>query len=383
MKLLFILDHFGIGGAQRQMITLAIGLKKKGHDVQFFIYYPEYKNFSGDLTKNNITINEYQKKFRFDPGVMIELSRLVKNNKYDIVVSFLRTPNLYAELLNIIGHRFPLVVSERSAYPYEKVTFGRKIREQFHRFSTHITVNSHNHRLSMIRVHPWIANKITTIYNGIDLDLYNPGNNFSQKVNSQKSKLLVLSSIRSLKNVNGLVSALIHYKNNYGEPPMINWAGKASNYRDDQETLYAANKLIYDNGLSEYWNWLGERTDVIELLREHDGLILGSFYEGLPNAICEALACGTPVLASNVCDNPRLVQDGVTGFLFDPKNPQDIAKCIYKYFCLNIGERIEMCKNARSYAEKNLSLDRYVSEYEKIFRLLIEKFENKIINQSN
>lgn len=370
MRLLFVIDHFGSGGAQRQMVNLAIGLSKRGYKVEFFTYYPQYRHLSEELIKNNIIINEYQKKFRFDPRVFIELRSIIKKNNYNTVVSFLRTPNFYTEMLNLTGRGFTLVVSERSTYPYGRVSFGRKIKEQLHRFCTHITVNSYHHRDSMVRIHPWIEDKISTIYNGVDLDLYKPDNNFYKKLKSSIPKLLVLSSVRSLKNVAGLIQGLNYYKDKYGEPPIINWAGKVSNQKEDQKTFLTANKLIEYNGLSDYWNWLGERTDVVDLLRKHDALILASYYEGLPNAICEALACGKPVLASNVCDNPLLIQEGITGFLFNPHDPKDIAYKIHEFVCLNEDRRIEMGKNARKYAENNLSLNSYIFEYDKLLKSL-------------
>jgi len=49
---------------------------------------------------------------------------------------------------------------------------------------------------------------------------------------------------------------------------------------------------------------------------EHDAFVHPSFYEGMPNVVCEALAAGLPVLVSDVCDHPLLVEKGVQGFLF-------------------------------------------------------------------
>jgi glycosyltransferase involved in cell wall biosynthesis len=116
---------------------------------------------------------------------------------------------------------------------------------------------------------------------------------------------------------------------------------------------------------------LGERTDVPELLSNHHALILGSFYEGLPNAICEALASGRPVLASDIGDHPILIQNNKTGFLFDPNKPEDIAECIYKFTQLSQKELTAMGHKARQFAEKHLSTDVGVTAYENLFKQLI------------
>jgi glycosyltransferase involved in cell wall biosynthesis len=97
-------------------------------------------------------------------------------------------------------------------------------------------------------------------------------------------------------------------------------------------------------------------------MTEHDALILPSLYEGLPNVVCEALACGLPVLASKISDNPRLVQDAVTGYLFDPNSPDEIAKTIFGFAQLGFEDRLEMSMAARRFAELNLSIHKCVTD---------------------
>lgn len=352
------------------MTALACGLQEKGHNIEFFIYYPQYTHFLSEINERNIQVHRYTKRSRFDPRVVIELRKILRTESYDGILSFLKTPNVYAELGNYCGEKIPLIVSERSAYPYGKISIGRKMREQLHRLATHVTVNSHHHRESMVRIHPWMKSKISTIYNGVDLHLYKPAERQHIK-RSSPTRFLIVGNIRPLKNVIGLIKAQLHYKQYFGEPPEIKWAGKLSKNRNDRKTFSIANKLIADNGLGNYWQWLGERSDIIELLQQHDALILGSFYEGLPNAICEAFACGKPVLASNVCDHPNLVNEGITGFLFNPYDPVDIANCIHRFTELDQDKKISMGMNARLFAEENLSMERYVAEYERLFNQLL------------
>ncbi len=61
--------------------------------------------------------------------------------------------------------------------------------------------------------------------------------------------------------------------------------------------------------------FLGERSDVADLLAQADLLVLTSDDEGLPNAVLEGMAAGLPVLATPAGDTPELVQDGRTGWL--------------------------------------------------------------------
>jgi glycosyltransferase involved in cell wall biosynthesis len=95
-----------------------------------------------------------------------------------------------------------------------------------------------------------------------------------------------------------------------------------------------------------------------------DAVLLPSFYEGLPNAVCEGMALGKPILMSAVCDAGNLVQDGVNGFLFDPLSPRAIADAIARFAKLSCEERTDMGKASRAKAEMLLDVsivaDRYL-----------------------
>jgi glycosyltransferase involved in cell wall biosynthesis len=119
-------------------------------------------------------------------------------------------------------------------------------------------------------------------------------------------------------------------------------------------------------GTSVSWRWLGERSDVEQIIREHDALIHPSLFEGLPNVACEALACGRPVLISRVGDHPQIVKEGVTGFLFDPHDEEDIGAAIGRLLELDAEQYNEMCHRGRAFAEEHLSLQACAIAYEQV-----------------
>jgi glycosyltransferase involved in cell wall biosynthesis len=154
----------------------------------------------------------------------------------------------------------------------------------------------------------------------------------------------------------------------------INWIGTKQVSGDGLRPTQQTNDYLKENGLSENWEWLGERTDIPQMLASHDALIHPSYFEGLPNVVCEALACGRPVLASRVCDHSILVQENSTGYLFNPGSPEEIAQSIFKFSQLGVSAREVMGQTARAFAVQNLSLNRYVDEYENLFKgILLNK----------
>ena len=103
MKILLVIDHFGSGGAQRQIVELAYGLKQHGHEVEMFVYVPQQVFFRSRLDEQQIIVHEYAKVRRFSFGVIFRLAALMRDGGFDIVISYLKNPNVYAELAKLIS----------------------------------------------------------------------------------------------------------------------------------------------------------------------------------------------------------------------------------------------------------------------------------------
>jgi len=363
MRLLFVIDSLGSGGAQRQMVNLALGLQQHGHQVEFFVYCPQYDFYAPILLDANIPVHKWQKKRRFDIGLIFVLRHQILKGCYDVVLSFLDAPNLYCELAcRGIVRRPALVVSERNSYPLFGAALKKRLLDKFHFLADAIVVNSYYQAEQMMKYFKWMRNRLHVIYNGLDLNLYHPNNT------SKKSRaFLSVGSIIPRKNVVGLARALVEYKTHYGDPPTIDWAGahySSSLSRVEYETTKT---ILRENGLEDHWTWLGERRDLISLYPLYSALIQPSFQEGLPNAVCEAMACGLPILLSNFGEHSRLVQGGTNGKLFNPYSPLEIAKAMHEFLNLDEDEQERMGAAARVFAEHEFSMDVFVNRYENLF----------------
>lgn len=368
MRLLFVIDSLGSGGAQRQLVALGLGLAQRGHAIEFFVYHPQHRHFAAPLEQCQIPIHSAAKVSRWSLGPVRALRQLVRTGGYDGLLAFLPTPSFYGEIAGLGLRRPPLVVSQRFTFTSGSLGFGGWLQQQAHRLADHITVNSHSQRERMERMFPWMRSKISTIYNGVDLALFRPP--WQVVTHRGGLELLAIGSVLPGKNALGLIRALALNRARYGTSCIVRWAGKLGADAGAKAEFLAAERLLAEFGLRECWHWLGERADVPELLGSHDALIHPSLSEGLPNAICEALASGLPVLAGSVSDNERLVQDGVTGFVFDPTEPADIAASIRRLADLSETERARMRHAARSFAGHNLSLSRMVDSYEELLTQL-------------
>jgi glycosyltransferase involved in cell wall biosynthesis len=109
------------------------------------------------------------------------------------------------------------------------------------------------------------------------------------------------------------------------------------------------------------------------LMQQYDALLHPSCVEGLPNAICEALAAGRPVLASNIGDHSILLNHGERGLLFNPHDEVEMADAIRAFAQLSQAERDRMGTAGRKYAKGELDMDRRAGEYLRLFSALQQR----------
>ncbi len=358
MKILCVIDSLGSGGAQRQLVNLACGLKARGHIVDVFIYYPHQDFFLSELAEAGVAVHALPKKGKLGVNVLVGLVRLLHAGKYDALISFLDTPNVYSVVASIFSPRLKLVVSERSSHHHDKNKYLALGKRLLYGFTDKVVANSKS-QAEWLRRYPWLRGKTMAIYNGF------PMADQAASGEIPPMSFLVVGRIGPEKNGIRLVEALELFRRKHGYVPDISWAGKEDILPAGQRYVSAL-RAILDKypGVRAQWNWLGERRDIMDLLREHRALIHPSLYEGLPNVVCEAFIAGRPVIASGVCDHPSLVDEPARGFIFDPLDPVQICKAIEHVVFLSEQEWREMSENSMNYARSQLGVDRMVEEYE-------------------
>jgi len=371
MKILFVIDSFGSGGAQRQMVLLAKGMCANNHKIEFFIYHPAHDFYESELMALNIKVHKYRKMSQFSFGPVFEIRKILRNGDYDAVLAFMDVPGLYAELASFGWRSPPLVVSERSTYIFHRDRMWKKrLAEQFHVLADAVACNSYNQSTLMAKANPHLRGKIETILNGVDKNVFYPSNSVSR--NDVSIKILIVGRIDEGKNALGALKALRILREKYGVEVLVSWVGKLNGSAASKIYFDQINELTTDWKFDDNWCWVGERTDVADLMRESSFLLHPSFYEGFANVICEAMSCGLPVIAGDVCDNSLFVKDGKTGFLFNPHDPESIARAINDFLSLQENEKAEMGQKAYALAIQKFGLDAYVESYEQLFSDLID-----------
>lgn len=371
LKVLLVIDSLGSGGAQRQLVNLAKGLKNLGVVVEVLVYYPKYDFFRKEILGSGIILHEIVKKKKISFKVIKKIKSLYKGNKYNVIISFLETPSIYCEIAKIAFFlKFRLIVCERSSVNKYSISWLTNIKRLLHVFSNAIVANSY-YQGKWLSNKFYLKNKVSIIYNGYNFSNIQIGSREETKVGEQFS-YLVVGRIAHYKNGLGLLNALVHYVSSMGKCPVINWAGRLEKDKASVK-IYDTIEATLDSFpiIKKNWNWLGEVKDLSTQFHSCDALLHLSFFEGLPNAICEAFIHGRPVIASNVCEHPKLVEEGVRGFLCDPHSASSIFRSIMKFEKLSIKKRRIIGSNAHRYASENLGLSLMVRKYLSLIKKII------------
>jgi glycosyltransferase involved in cell wall biosynthesis len=124
--------------------------------------------------------------------------------------------------------------------------------------------------------------------------------------------------------------------------------------------------MIKENKISQNAKLVGyiPRNELVNSLNELKLFVLPSYSEGLPIGVLEAMACGTPVLATPVGGIPDVIKDGKTGFILENNSPECIAKNVIR--ALEHPNLDEIVKNARKVIEKEYCYEAAVERYRKI-----------------
>jgi glycosyltransferase involved in cell wall biosynthesis len=111
----------------------------------------------------------------------------------------------------------------------------------------------------------------------------------------------------------------------------------------------------------------GNIPDIRNAYREADILLMTSAWEGTPNVVLEAMACGLPVVATDVGGASEIIEHGTTGFLFDPEDEQAAVGLLHD-LAGNATLRETIGRRAREHVAANYSLSRLSASLEMLYR---------------
>lgn len=294
-----VIGQLSLGGAEGQLRLLCEHFDRVG--VQPFVYCLSARSepYGGLLATAGVPVRVI---VGSRVGRVLQLRRLLRADRVDVVHAWLFIANAYSWTARL-GRLLPLVTSARNCKRQGR--WLDALNRRAFAASAAVIVNSSEVQRYIEREYGAPADRISVIPNAIDLERFRPqprglGSRTVAMVGrlvQQKNPLLFVAAAAALRaEMPDARFVLI------GDGPLRGCV---------QAAVDAA-------GLGTACTLAGERADVHELLRQADLFWLTSDWEGLPNAVIEALACGLPVVATNVGGTGDLLRDGDEGFLVAP-----------------------------------------------------------------
>lgn len=348
VRLLCFVDNLGAGGAQRQLCSLAVLLQCEGLDVSMLTYHAA-GFFAEALDRAGIP--------RLVAGGsgglkrVLAVRRAIASARPDVVLAFLPMPCLYAEIAGAFGRRWGLIVGERSTTPDAGSPRARFLR-QMHRLADAVVTNSHANRRLIEQSVPALRGRVSTIYNVVDLERF-----AATPLPPRDGPLCVViaANYRAVKNPAGWVEAARIIRERRG-PGVVttDWYGGGAYFDSGKDERQATQMLVDRYGLRDDVRLHEACPDIQTRYRAAHVVALPSLFEGLPNTVCEAMACARPAASSAVSDAALLIREGSggTGVLFDPRDPHDIATKVLELADLPEDRLRIMGQRARDRAEE-------------------------------
>lgn len=360
-----VIHHFDVGGLENGMVNLInrIPEDRYRHAV---VCMQGYSDYSRRIRHPDVKFFALDKKPGKDFGVYRRMARVLRELKPDIV----HTRNLSA-----LEGQFAAAWCGVPARVHGE--HGRDV------FDLHGKNRKYNllRKLARPLVHRYIAlsrdlrqwlidtvgvapERIAQIYNGVDIERFHARDGARSAFGPPGfagGEQIVIGSVGRMAVVKDFPTLVRAFLDVVAARPELRAKLRLAIVGDGQSRP-ACQALADEAGASDIV-WLpGERDDVAELMRGFDLFVLPSLGEGISNTILEAMASGLPVVATHVGGNPELVEDGVTGRLVSPGNPQALAQALLDY----VDDPARLARQgaaARARVEANFSMDAMVRGY--------------------
>ena len=359
--ILYLISELDVGGAEKSLFYLARGLSPRFGKPAVASLWGAGR-VGGWLEDAGIEVIRLHAR---RTGLFIagwELRRIIRARRFSLLHTFLYHANIVGRLA-AIGTGVPVISSIRVTEvdrPF-RITIDRKTIKHV---AAETCVSEAVRQWSIEQGLP--AEKLVTIPNAVDCAAYEaPPGSIRRELSLTPDARIVLFTgrLHRQKGPDVLLQASAILRERVPNAHVV-LAG------DGPLRAQLARKAA-ELGLADRFHLLGPRDDVPALLADADVLALPSRWEGMPNAVLEAMAARKPAVAADVGGCREVIAHGETGLLVPPTDPAALASAIERIFAdRDLAAR--MGAAARQRAEREFSIEKMVSRNEDIYERVLK-----------
>ncbi len=359
MKIVWWIDHLGVGGSQKVLSGIIKGASEiASHQAIVCLNDRVDLRLLKRIEELGVEVR-ISNKWKLVTGItLIQTWWWLRRGKYDVAVTFLYFSDIVGLFLSRLSGVSRLISSQESSNDHYTEWHCRLLRYSL-KLANVIVLNNDSYRREISRYIP-VDSEVRVIPNGLDLPDYQCSVNESKIRHDLNlpDRTCLIGSIGRLSREKGL-DVLI---DSLGRLDQVNvhllmiGDGNEKGQLDKQ-----AGKL----GLSDRVHMLGYRTDIKELLNTLHVYVQPSRFEGMPMAILEAMVMGCPVVATTVGGVPQMIRDGVDGWLVPPQDSKQLAIAISNVLADPI-EAHKRAISARNRIVEEFSLGKQVEAWKEV-----------------
>jgi glycosyltransferase involved in cell wall biosynthesis len=376
-KILYLLPTLASGGTERQAAELVRHLDRTRFEPVVAVIYG-LDRVPVEIPLDGVRLLSLRKPLG-KPGNLVaiwRLWRMIRREKPVIVQSFLRPADLYARVAGALaGHR-RIVTSLRTRIAGFWSPAWQQAERVLWRRSACIVSNSGTAMREARDLLGIPEDRLRVIPNGVDLARFHPGLDWREPraaFGLAPADLVVgmVARYAPVKDHATLLTAVAQmirsgYWPEYAKILLVG----GTTYQDARDRVDAQ---IRELGLAAVVRAMGAMETVERAYAAVDWLVLPSRYEGFPNSILEAMACGKPVVASDAANAEQIVADGETGYVFPAGDVLELAACLQKAFATPAERRVAMGRAARTRVEGSFSTGLMTRRFEALYDELLKR----------
>lgn len=361
MRIVFVLTSLGVGGAERQVLSLGERLRARGHAIALVVLRPPLE----EQCSTRLPI--FHLNMRKTAASIIRSARwggrFLRAFQPDIVHSHGFHGNMMARLFRLMGAAPTPIATIHNVY--EGGWMRMMAYRLTDRLSTLTTAVSQTAADRFIRLRAIPVGKCIVVANGIDTDAFATD---AKRRNAMRREMGVSSEfvwiaagrIVPAKDYPNLMRAFAMVV--VEEPRAQLWiAGEAADLEEQARLAHLTAELRVEDRAKR----LGLRRDLPALLDAADGFVLSSAWEGMPLALGEAMAMEKPVVATDVGGVREMAGDDCT--LVPAKDDRALADAMLRVMRMPAREQQAMGQAARKRICEQFSMDAKVEEWEKLY----------------
>ena len=343
MKILHVITSLQTGGAETLVVNLMPRFRAFGHEVGVVVFNGQRTALMERLERECPECKIYKLgESYYNPLYILKLWRIMRS--YDIVHTHNSSPQLFVAIANILCRK-KLVTTEHSTNNRKREQGGvfKVIDKWMYKHYHKVICISEIAEKTLIGYLEGTASNICTINNGVDVGAFHNATPAENLKNGRFSVVMV-AGFREAKDQDTLIRAI-------GRLPKENyelWLVGDGVRRSELESL------VKDLKLEDQVRFYGLRTDVANILKAADVVVMSSHWEGLSLSNIEGMSVGKPFIASDVKGLSEITEG--SGLLFPHGDDKALADLIAEA-CYEKARQFDISKMVEKYNEVYKEID--------------------------